>query len=106
MYQIQNCILNNNDINNNIIISYNQINISEQNKINLIYYTNYKGFFDLFGKKFVQNNKENIELNINGKQNPLVDKYDLNEGKNQITVVIKNHLTNLSSMFYRAKYLK
>ena len=100
--QIQNCILN---INNNII-SNNQINISEQNKIILIYYTDCKGFFDIFGKKFVQNNKDNLELNINGKQNPLVDKYELKEGKNIITMVIKNHLTNLSNMFYGAKYLK
>ena len=96
--QIQNCILNNNNINN--IIGDNKINIPEQNKINLIYYTNYKGFFEIFGKKFVQNNRENIELNINDKQNPVVEKYELKEGKNKITLVIKNHLTNLSNMFY------
>ena len=113
MDQIQNYILNNNNIKkNNIINNNNKNQINEgnpkiflENKINLIYFTTYKGIFNIFGKKFVQNNKEKIELIINDKENPLVDKYELKDGKNIITMIIKNHLTNLSSMFYGCKCL-
>ena len=54
----------------------------------------------------MKNNKDNIELIINGDKHSLVNKCILKTGKNIITLKIKNKLTNLSYMFYWCKYLK
>jgi len=65
----------------------------------LKYFVRKKGNYNIFGKEFVQNNKEFIDLIINGKNNPLIDKYELTEGENSITMIMKDNLTNLSYMF-------
>ena len=97
--------LNENIHNNNEI----EIKLNEKdeykNEIKLYYV---KNIFNknIFGKEFVKNNKDNIELLINNEKNKLVDQYDLNEGENVITLLIKNKLTNLSYMFYRCESLK
>ena len=55
------------------------------NKINLIYYKK-EDYWDkerennIFGEKFVENNKNNIELIINGIKSELVSKYELKNG--------------------------
>jgi hypothetical protein len=59
----------------------------------------------IFGYKFVQNNINNINLIINGNKSPLVQEYNLKEGENNITLCIKNKLTNLSDMFTHCKTL-
>ena len=76
------------------------------NKINLKYFVEYKGNYNIFGEDFVENNKNNISLIIDGKQKGLVHNCELKEGENTITLLIKNKLTNLSHMFYMCKYLK
>ena len=80
------------------------------NIINLIYEkkSNYNIEYNnnIFGSKFVKNNKENIKLIINGKNCELMEKYDLKEGINNIQVLIINKLTNLEEMFYNCKSLK
>ena len=80
----------------------------DKNKINLIYekrkgsdYTN-----NIFGEKFVENNKNNIELIINGKKSELIEKYELKEGENNIEIIIKNKIINLEYMFYKCVSLK
>ena len=69
-----------------------------KNKIKLIYYVDNKfgdykdgkdGIFNIFGEKFVNNNKNNIELKINGVKEELVKGYKLNVGKNEIEIIIK-----------------
>ena len=109
-----------NIINNKKIIGTNEINNMDDNKskfeeikineyknrINLIYYAKSKDNYNIFGKNFVKNNKGNIELIINNNQNILISNSDLNEGENIITIIIKNKLNNLSSMFYGCKSLK
>ena len=70
-----------------------------KNEINLIYKTENKGKQNLFGKNFVKNNKNNIELIINGIKSPLIEEYDLEEGINNIKLIIKNDLINLEGMF-------
>ena len=77
-----------------------------KNDINLIYYTEKKSICNIFGKDFINNNKDNVELIINGKNNKIVDKFELKEGNNIITLIIKNKLTNLSNMFYDCNNLK
>ena len=90
-----------NDINK--VLINNKIN---KNKINLIYYVQSKAIYNIFGNEFVDNNKDNIELIINGKKNKLVSVYELSPGENIITLVIKNPLMNLNKMFYWCNSLK
>ena len=77
-----------------------------KNGINIIYKTYKEGEEDIFGKKFVENNKNNIELIINGKKNNLIKRYKLIKGENNIKIIIKNKITNLENMFEYCKSLK
>ena len=78
------------------------------NKIDLIYYKKKEKDLigrdnKIFGEKFVENNKDNIELIINGIKSELVSKYELKEGINKIQIIIKNKINNLEYMFYKCK---
>ena len=73
--------------------------ITHKNEINLKYMTREEGEQKIFGWRFVGNNKDNISLIINGKESELVSESYLKEGENNITIRIKNTLTNLSEMF-------
>ena len=78
-----------------------------RNKINFIYFTEFDGFQYIFGDKFVENNKNKIDLVINGTPNELVKKYKLKKGENNIQIIIKNKkITNLEDMFYKCNTLK
>ena len=77
-----------------------------KNEINIIYKTDEEGIENIFGEKFVENNKNNIELIINGNTNDLINKYKLKKGENNIKIIIKNKITNLENMFYNCKSLK
>ena len=78
----------------------------EKNEINLIFETEKEGNYDIFGEKFVEKNKGNILLNINGNEIDLVNKYKLNKGQNNIKMIIRNKITNLEEMFYKCIKLK
>jgi len=54
----------------------------------------------------VKNNKNNIELIINGNKNELISKYKLRKGENNIKIIIKNKISNLEDMLYKCKSLK
>ena len=98
-----------NSINENLSNNKNnKLNEKEfyKNEIKIIYYAQNNGEFKIFGDKFVDNNKDKIELTINDKNNKLVDKYELRGGDNIIKLLIKNKLTNLSYMFYECNNLK
>ena len=86
---------------------------SFSNKINLIYYRKEgKDLFGnditnkIFGKKFVENNRNNIELIINGNKSELIEEYKLKDGENNIEIIIKNKITNFEDMFYNCISLK
>ena len=98
---------NNEKLNNNLkdIIKKFENN-NYKNKINLIYSVKSNAVYNIFGNEFVENNKDNIELIINGKQSKLVSVYELMPGENNITLIIKNNLINLSYMFYWCNSLK
>ena len=83
--------------------SYNNANMKE---FNLIYVAKSDGIENIFGKKFVEENKDNIELIINGEKHILVDKYKLINGNNTIKIIIKNKITNLSYMFHECNTLQ
>ena len=94
---------NNNFINNESIRDLNLY----KNIINITYSVPVKDYYNIFGGKFVMNNKFNIRLNINGRKNlELVSSCELNPGENTITLVITNKLTNLSEMFSNCVSLK
>ena len=99
-------IININKKNNNNINIKAESSLSKEdeykNNIDLIYFSNSKENCNIFGKKFVKNNKDNIEFIINGtKQKEIQSNYELKEGENIITLIIKNKLVNLSYMFYK-----
>ena len=71
-----------------------------KNKINLIYECEKDGYEYIFGEEFVKNNKNNIELKINGIKSELIDRYKLKKGKNIIEIIIKNKIINMEFMFY------
>ena len=94
--------INNKINNNNIKEKKSDILLSNniyKNSITIKYFVKSKGNYNIFGSEFVENNKENINLIINGKNTPLIDNYQLKDGENSITIIIKNNLTNLSYMF-------
>ena len=79
---------------NNKEIKNNEINeiiepVIYRNEINLIYKTENKGKQNIFGIIFVSNNKNNIELIINGIKSKLIYEYDLEKGINNIKLIIK-----------------
>ena len=74
--------------------------------INLIYYLEQDGKCHIFGEKFVENNKNKIELVINGKKNELVNDYELKKGENNIQLIIKHKINNLEGMFKYCNKLK
>jgi len=78
------------------------------NIINLIYYVekDEEKEQNIFGKEFVKNNKDRIELMINRINNKLVEKYRLKKGENNIQIIVKNKLANLKKMFDGCSTLK
>lgn len=104
---IQNKLYFNKDYNNKIEISnsYPKKN-DNKNEINLLYHTSQKGKDKIFGKTFVENNKNNIDLIINGNKELLIDEYLLNEGNNYIKLIMKNKLNKIEEMFYGCTTLK
>ena len=77
-----------------------------RDEINLIYYTEKEDNYNIFGAKFVENNKYNIELEINGEKNNLIDEYKLRKGENKIKMKIKKRIKDLGNIFYECKNLK
>ena len=95
------------DIKNKLLNKIKKIGskiIEYRNIINLIYEKHKKkynhDYNNIFGSKFVENNKENIKLIINGEKSELIEKYDLKVGINNMQLIIINTLTNLECMFY------
>ena len=76
------------------------------NEINIRYKTDKEGEENIFGVKFVENNKNNIDLEINGNKSILTNRCKLKEGNNNIKIIIKNKITNLENMFCDCKSLK
>jgi len=91
-----------------VIIKNIKEQILNRNIINLIYEKNIKDEnpLNIFGQKFVENNKENIILKINGVENKLTEKYNLKEGTNNIQIIVINKLINLENMFFNVISLK
>jgi len=87
---------------------FNHPFFKRNNKFNLIYEKNINDDSEeiIFGNKFVENNKNNIELIINNEKKNLIEKYKLKKGENKIQIIIKGKITNLEDMFKGCKNLK
>ena len=68
--------------------------VEYRNKINLVYFTESEGIYNIFGEEFGNNNYNNLELIINGHKEELYISYKLEKGNNNITLVIKNKITD------------
>ena len=80
-------------LNYGIIIKYVINDFNEyKNEINIIYKTDEEGEENIFGDKFVENNKNNIKLIINGDKNDLINRFNLRKGENNIKIIIKNKI--------------
>ena len=77
--------------------TYMKYAINELNKkyekykkeINIKYETEKEDIQNIFGEKFVENNKNNIEIEINGKKSKLKERYKLIKAVNNIKMIIK-----------------
>jgi len=78
----------------------NTFTFSEGDEITLIYSVVEEGNYSIFGSRFVENNKNNINLIINEAKTGLISSYFLEKGENFITLKIKNNVINLEYMFY------
>jgi hypothetical protein len=96
----------NENCNKGIFIKY-PINLFNKKTFTLSYKLNPNGFYNrIFGDKFVENNINNIELNINENKSKLVNKCKLKKGDNNIKIIIKNKIKELQHMFDSCKNLK
>jgi len=93
---------------------YNKLRKFMNNEMKLIYETNKNdkdGYINLFGKAFVENNKNNCLLIINKKLYNFMDKYyyNIQDSKTDDILIVKliekNIITDMSYMFYKCKNL-
>ena len=98
-------IYNYKNINNSIKYLIDKFN-NYKDEINIIYKTDEEGYENIFGDEFVKNNKNNIDLIINGNKNKLISEYKMRKGKNNIKIIIKNKIRYLEYMFYKCNSLK
>ena len=85
---------------------YEENNSEYKNEIKIIYLANSNTTYRIFGHTFVENNKDNIELEIDGKTIGLIEEAALKEGDAEVKIKIKKQLTNLSFMFSNCTHLK
>ena len=89
------------------IINKQKIKMNEnKNSIIFKHFVKSDGVYDILGEKFIENNKNNIELIINDKKSNLINKAELKKGENIVKLIIKNKLSNFSHMFHLCKTLK
>ena len=87
----------------NISDNFNNKNFKKE--INLIYKGNGWGLDNIFGDKFYKNNKDNIDLEINGEKMKLIKIFKLKKDINKIKMIIRNKIKNLEGMFFNCKRL-
>ena len=98
--------LNNDDKFNEMIDIYykiNNINNNDDNNDNIIIYkvNNNNNKIKIFGYDFVENNKNNVKIEIEGKEYQLMEYYKINKNKSQLEIKIKGveNITNMRGMF-------
>ena len=77
-------------------------------EINIIYDINGKNYINIFGYKFVENNKNKCKMKIDNKEYELTTYYNVkSNNNNKLKIKLKgiNHITNISEMFYECSSL-
>ena len=85
--------------NYNIIQKKKKVEKDKKTEINL----KYKGWdkkCTFFGKKFVENNKDKIDIIIDGKEYPLESDYNPNKKEFSMKIIFKQPIINFEYMFY------
>ena len=83
-----------------------EIHKEKKDEINLVYKVEEGGLYNIFGQKFIQQNKYKIQLFMNNdKIEARGGKFLLQKGDNVIKLIIKKDLTSLESMFKNCKSL-
>lgn len=96
---------------NKIIEDINRISKNDEEKeISIMYRAKINTKIDLFGKNFIENNKNNCQIIINGKKRNLSYNFDAKEidilnNNYKIKLTGINKITNLNGMFSDCKYL-
>jgi surface protein len=76
------------------------------NDFHLVYLTRDADTYNIFGNDFVKNNKDSIELFINGKRCYLTNCYKFQKGKNTVIMIVKKKLKYLAHMFHQCTSLQ
>ena len=79
---------------------FDSFTFSKGDEITLIYEVLNEYKCRIFGKQFVENNKNKIDLIINQTRTELTSVYKLNKGENTITMILKDDVRSLEYMFY------
>ena len=93
------------------ILSEEKINIKNKQISNKVIYNvtnkdfDEKGFVKILGEKFVELNKDKIDIDINGTRVELCHKYKLNKGINEIIFYFKQNIEDFSYLFYEVTSL-
>ena len=75
--------------------------IRKKNRLIIEYKFPQNGEINIFGKKFVENNKDNCEIVFNNKKEELKDKLALNQNEDSLTLILieNNIVTDMSELF-------
>ena len=86
--------------------------MGQRNEINIIYdikeYDKIEGRIKIFGKDFVNNNKNKCKIIINDKENELIEEYNIKDNskdKLEIKLIDIDNITNMCDMFYECSSL-
>ena len=82
--------------------------IKDKSEISIIYKINNNNNINIFGSKFVENNKYNCKMIIDNKEYEITKEYDINiNNSNILKINLKgiNSVTDMSYMFYGCESL-
>jgi len=77
-------------------------------EINILYIINRKNNIDIFGSKFVENNKNKYKMIIDNEEYELAHNYNIkSHNNNKLKIKLKgiNNITDMSYMFFRCSSL-
>ena len=85
----------------------NIVNINNKNEMIIIYKIKQDKYeIKLFGKKFIENNKNNCKIIIDNKDQDLIEYLKINKNERILKIKLKEikAITNMSYMFYECNH--
>ena len=76
-------------------------------EINIIYEIKKGNYINIFGSKFVENNKNICKIIIDKKKSEITEKYNIKNNNNKLKIILKGieNVINMSGMFSRCSSL-